>query len=366
MQAQKRASTVSPERPRGPIGWAEMGLLPDRVIRAGIRRLNRQRLDEIGANDVAATSAALNEFVSKMRRAPVAPVPELANAQHYEVPAEFFSEALGRHRKYSCCYWTPETRSLDAAEAEALRQTCERARIEDGLTVLDLGCGWGSLSLWIAANYPNCRITSVSNSHNQRQYIMERAQERGLDNITVLTRDMNEFNSAERVDRIVSVEMFEHMRNYPELFRRVSTWLKPRGLFFMHIFCHRSCAYEFVDAGPNDWMSRHFFSGGIMPSDDLPLRFQRDLNLVEQWRWDGRHYERTANAWLENVDARKDRIMPVLVETYGAGEAEKWFMRWRIFFMACAELFGHGRGMEWYVSHYLFERNENGFTHTKA
>ena len=359
MRPEKDFPTISRERSRGPIGWAEMGLLPDRVIRAGIRRLNRQRLEEIGANDIEATSASLAEFVAQMHHAPIAPVPELANAQHYEVPAEFFGEALGKHRKYSCCYWTAETRSLEAAEAEALRSTCKRAGIADGMTVLDLGCGWGSLSLWIASNHPNCRVTSVSNSGSQREHITQQARERGLDNVTVLTRDMNEFDSSERFDRIVSVEMFEHMRNYPELFRRISYWLNPRGRFFMHIFCHRSCAYEFVDTGPSDWMSRHFFSGGIMPSDDLPLRFQRHLSLVRQWRWDGRHYERTANAWLDNMDARKDRIMPLMAATYGASEAEKWFMRWRIFFMACAELFGHERGTEWYVSHYLFERAED-------
>ncbi|MDH3505927.1 MAG: cyclopropane-fatty-acyl-phospholipid synthase family protein [Gammaproteobacteria bacterium] len=356
MQTKALQSTTLDPRSSGPIGWAEMGLLPDRVIRAGIRRLNKQRLEEIGADDLEHAAADLDEFVARMHTSPIAPVPDLANEQHYEVPAAFFGEVLGTHRKYSCCHWTPATRSLDEAEAEALRITCERAGIVDGMTVLDLGCGWGSLSLWIAAYYPNCRITSVSNSSSQRQHIINEAWERDLKNITVLTRDMNEFDSTEQFDRIVSVEMFEHMRNYPELFRRIDTWLKPRGRFFMHIFCHRSCAYEFVDNGPSDWMSRHFFAGGIMPSDGLPARFQSDLSLLRQWRWDGRHYERTANAWLENMDASRDRIMALFAETYGSDQADKWFMRWRIFFMACAELFGHDGGQEWYVSHYLFER----------
>ena len=222
--------------------------------------------------------------------------------------------------------------------------------------MLDLGCGWGSLSLWIAANYPGCKVVSVSNSHSQRRYITAQAKRRGLENISVITHDMNDFDTELRFDRIVSVEMFEHMRNYRELYQRVNTWLLPQGRFFKHIFCHRSCVYAFVDQGPSDWMSRHFFSGGMMPSDDLPLRFQKDLSLVDQWRWDGRHYEKTSNAWLENMDSSKKEIMPILAETYGSRDAEKWFMRWRIFFMACAELFGHNDGQEWYVSHYLFEK----------
>lgn len=346
------------EKSPGAIGWAEMGLLPDTIIRAGIRRLNRQRLIDIHAHDVERVCSDLTQFVANMKVAEIAPVPELANEQHYEVPAEFFGLVMGSHRKYSSCFWNEDTKRLVQAEAEALRITCRHAEISDGMQVLDLGCGWGSLSLWIAAHYPSCRVVSVSNSNSQREFITAQAKERGLDNVTVITCDMNNFDTEMRFDRIVSVEMFEHMRNYRELYRRVSTWLKPQGKFFKHIFCHRSCAYEFVDQGPSDWMSRHFFSGGIMPSDDLPLRFQEDLQLVNQWRWDGRHYEKTANAWLDNMDTEKDRIMPILSATYGPQNAGKWFMRWRIFFMACAELFGHADGSEWYVSHYLFERKD--------
>jgi len=339
----------------GPIGWAEMGLMPDGVIRAGIRRLNRQRLEDIKAADLQTSGEELQAFVSYMKSAEVAPLANLANEQHYEVPAEFFELVLGRHRKYSSCYWNKDTYSLDEAEAEALRMTCIHAGIKDGMDVLDLGCGWGSLSLWIATHYPDCKVVSVSNSHSQLEYITTQADLRGLNNITVLTRDMNDFDTELRFDRIVSVEMFEHMRNYEELYERVSDWLSPHGRFFKHIFCHRSCAYEFIDQGPSDWMSRHFFSGGMMPSDDLPLRFQKHLQLVDQWRWDGTHYERTSNAWLNNMDDFRQEILPILAATYGAVEAEKWFMRWRIFFMACAELFGHDNGQEWYVSHYLFE-----------
>ena len=293
-----------------------------------------------------------------MNLAPIAYVPELANEQHYEVPPAFFDLVLGRHRKYSCCYWTDGTPSLDTAEAEALRISCEHAGIRDGQRILDLGCGWGSLSLWMAEHYPDADILAVSNSGPQRRHIEAAAGERGLRNLRVLTCDMNDFQPEGRFDRIVSVEMFEHMRNYRELFRRIGTWLQPDGRFFMHIFCHRSCAYEFLDEGPSDWMGRHFFSGGIMPSDDLPLRFQEDLRLLDRQRWNGRHYEHTANAWLENMDARRAQILPILQDTYGHERAEQWFQRWRIFFMACAELFGLDEGREWYVAHYLFGRRD--------
>jgi cyclopropane-fatty-acyl-phospholipid synthase len=352
-------SSEQSSRSPGPIGWAEMGLVPDSVIRAAIRRLNRQRLEEIQADDPETASAALDAFVEHMRQAPVALVPELANEQHYEVPAEFFGHVMGRHRKYSCCYWGNGAHELDQAEQDALRLTCERAGLEDGQDVLELGCGWGSLSLWMAEQYPNSRLLVVSNSNSQREYIQARAAERGLDNIEVQTCDMNDFSPERLFDRVVSIEMFEHMRNYEEMFRRVSSWLRPEGRFFMHIFCHRNCVYPFEDRGPSDWMSRHFFSGGIMPSADLPLRFQRDLNLVRQWQWNGRHYEKTSNAWLKNMDRNRDQIMSIMQATYGREAAAKWFQRWRIFFMACAELFGHADGGEWFVSHYLFERRSS-------
>lgn len=338
------------------IGWTEQGLVPDRAIRAGIRRLLGLRLDEIHAGDTQQAQSDLNDFVADMRKADIAPLTKLANEQHYEVPAAFFNEVLGRHRKYSSCYWPAGVRCLDEAEAEALRLTCERAGIDNGMTVLDLGCGWGSLSLWIAEHYPACRITSVSNSHSQREYILTEARNRGLANITVLTQDMNEFEAPATYDRVVSVEMFEHMRNYEVLFERIDRWLNPGGRFFMHIFCHRMCAYAFEDSGPGDWMSRHFFSGGIMPSADLPLFFQHNLVLSQRWVWDGRHYEKTANAWLANMDARKNNILPVLREVYGNEQAGQWFQRWRMFFMACAELFAYSEGQEWFVGHYLFSR----------
>ena len=342
---------------RNAISWTELGLVPDVAIRAGIRRLLAERLEEIHAHDAERAGLELKAFLAAMGTAEIAPLPKLANEQHYELPAAFFAEALGTHRKYSSCYWPANTENLDQAEAEALAVTCARADIDNGMSVLDLGCGWGSLSLYIAERYPECRVTSISNSNGQREHIVAAAESRGLSNIEVLTRDMNDFEAPGTYDRIVSIEMFEHMRNYEVLFGRINRWLNPDGRFFMHIFCHRSCAYAFEDNGPSDWMSRHFFSGGFMPSADLPLYFQRDLALQDRWIWDGRHYEKTANAWLANMDRRKDAIMPILSETYGSAQAAQWFMRWRMFFMACAELFGYADGQEWFVGHYLFSRH---------
>ena len=338
------------------IDWTEQGLVPDLVMRQGIRRLLKERRAEICADDAAAGADAGAAFVAEMRAAPVALVPEKANEQHYEVPAAFFAGALGPHRKYSSCWWPPGVQTLADAEAAALGATCARAGLADGQHVLELGCGWGSLTLWMAAQYPASFITAVSNSNSQREYIEAEAARRGLVNVRLVTCDMNRFDAGERFDRIVSVEMFEHMRNWPELFRRVSGWLKPRGTFFMHVFVHRATPYAFVARDASDWMSRYFFAGGMMPSDDLALNFQDDLRLVRRWRWDGTHYERTANAWLSNMDAQRAALWPVFEKTYGREHALQWWSRWRIFFMSCAELFGYARGQEWWVSHYLFER----------
>ena len=337
----------------------EQGYVPDSVIRMGIRRLVKQRLDEIQSDDTEASADLQYRFVQKMYTSQIAPLPEKANEQHYEIPAEFFNHVLGTHMKYSSCYWTPDSHTLSEAEAKALMLTCAHAQLADHMNILELGCGWGSLTLWMAEMYPNSRITAVSNSRSQRKFILQRAALRGLDNIEVITCDMNDFATDARFDRIVSVEMFEHMRNYPVLFQRIHDWLLPQGRFFMHIFVHRSVPYAFEDNGPGDWMSRHFFSGGIMPSDDLPLFFQTHLKIRHRWRWDGTHYEKTANTWLENMDDNKDVLWPIFEKTYGAKNAQQWWMRWRMFFMACAELFGYENGQQWWVSHYLFERNSS-------
>ena len=272
------------------------------------------------------------------------------------MPADFFNLALGKHRKYSSCYWSGDVKNLDESEAAALKETCHHADLKNGQAILELGCGWGSLSLWMAKHYPDSQITSVSNSNSQREFILAEAARRKLSNLNVITCDMNHFEINQKFDRIVSVEMFEHMRNYQILFEKLNQWLKPEGKFFMHIFCHRDVPYAFEVQGDDDWMSQFFFSGGFMPSDDTPLQFQKHLKIAKQWRWDGTHYEKTANAWLENMDNNRDKITPILARCYGAENVQVWRQRWRIFFMACAELFGFNHGQEWWVGHYLFEK----------
>ncbi|MDJ0907031.1 MAG: class I SAM-dependent methyltransferase, partial [Woeseiaceae bacterium] len=249
--------------------------------------------------------------------------------------------------------------TLTESEVAALEVTVERAEIADGMAVLDLGCGWGSLSLWIAEHYPNATVTSVSNSSSQREFIMAQAAERDIDNIEVIVADMNDFDIDRHFDRVVSVEMFEHMRNWGELYRRISGWLRPGGKFFQHVFCHRTTPYPYEDKGPGDWMSRYFFTGGMMPAADLPLRFPGHLNIEKRWHWNGRHYARTCNTWLQKMDDNKEQIMPVLADCYGAANASLWWQRWRIFFMACAELFDYDEGQEWFVGHYLLSREDH-------
>ncbi|MEQ1772430.1 MAG: cyclopropane-fatty-acyl-phospholipid synthase family protein [Burkholderiales bacterium] len=337
------------------ISWVEKGLTPDSMTRAGIRRLLRERLAEIHADDSSKAAEIAQAFAADLRTSPVALLPEKANEQHYEVPAEFFAQVLGPHRKYSSCWWPEGVSTLADAEKAALEATCDHAGIRDGQDILELGCGWGSLTLWMAQHYPASRITAISNSGSQRAYIESELARRALNNVRVITCDMNTFVAPGRYDRIVSVEMFEHLRNWQEAFRRVRGWLKPDGRFFMHVFVHRSTPYAFVARAESDWMSRYFFSGGMMPSDDLALRLQDDLRVVRAWRWDGTHYQRTANAWLANMDAHRALIEPVLAKTYDADQADMWWTRWRIFFMSCAELFGYDHGQQWWVSHYLFE-----------
>lgn len=329
----------------------ERNLVPDPLVRWGIRRLLRDRLHQEARR---AEGGGLDRFIEQLKSSPVAVHTQEANQQHYEVPTAFYQRVLGPHLKYSSCWWGDGIPDLAAAERAMLQLTCERARLQDGQDVLELGCGWGSLSLFMAERYPGSRITAVSNSRTQKLHIDAEARARGLTNLRVITADMREFSIAASFDRVVSVEMFEHMRNYQELLHRIRTWLRPEGFLFVHIFCHERYAYPFETDGDNDWMARYFFTGGIMPSFDLLSRFDRDLAQVQAWKVNGRHYALTLESWLQRMDRQKSTLWPLFVETYGAADATRWWVYWRVFFLACAELFAYRGGTEWYVGHYLF------------
>jgi len=340
------------------IAIAERGWVPEPLVRVGIRRLLRERLAS-EARRAADPDDALARFVRDMSESEVAPLPQAANRQHYEVPASFFEVVLGAHLKYSSCLWGAETGSLDEAERAMLALTCDRASIADGQEILDLGCGWGSFTLWAAERFPHARLTAVSNSASQGAFIRSRAEARGLQNVEVTTADMNRFAPRRRFDRVVSVEMFEHMRNWPEVLRRVATWLEPHGRLFVHVFAHRQYAYPFEVDGNGDWMARHFFTGGIMPSHGLLSRIPGPLEVERSWLVPGTHYARTAEAWLSRLDAGWTRAVTALAQVMPRSEAELQARRWRIFFLACAELFGFAGGEEWAVSHYRL-RPERG------
>lgn len=334
----------------------ERGLVPDALVRAAIRRMCRQRLMDCDRGSSTSNEQWIRTFLQSTLTSPIAPVPEKANEQHYELPPEFFAAVLGPHRKYSACFWPNDRTTLAEAETQALEITCQRADLADGQDVLELGCGWGSLSLWMATRFPRSRITAVSNSNAQRHYIEEEAKQRGLPNLKIVTADMNQFQAdGNGFDRVVSVEMFEHMRNLDMLLERIAGWLRSDGKLFVHHFCHREYVYPFETEGDVNWMGRYFFSGGLMPCERMLHHFDRSMSVIHQWLWDGTHYQRTAEAWLDNLDAARSQVMPILDATYGRRQSHRWLHRWRMFFMAVAELFGYAHGQEWYVSHSLLQ-----------
>ncbi len=340
----------------GLLGLAERGLVPDALLRAGIRRMCETRLKEESAGGPEASSLRFQQQIAMLRDSPVAIHTDAANRQHYELPPAFFQHCLGPRLKYSSCYYPTGKETLAQAEEAMLQLYCERAALIDGQDLLELGCGWGSLTLWMAQHYPNSNITAVSNSRPQREFIEARCFERGLENVRVITCDVNQLDMlADQFDRCVSIEMFEHMRNYDTLLARIDKWLRPGGALFVHIFCHKTLLYPFETEGDDNWMGRHFFTGGLMPSVDTLLWFQQNLKIEERWLVDGTHYQRTADHWLEEQDKHRDVVMPVLREAYGDA-AGLWFQRWRMFWMACAELFGYDEGREWMVGHYRFRK----------
>ncbi|MCU0434783.1 MAG: cyclopropane-fatty-acyl-phospholipid synthase family protein [Bacteroidia bacterium] len=335
----------------------ERNLLPDILIRTGIRRLLRQRLRDEKRSTPDEQYAHFMQQLDEFSRSPVAVETKAANEQHYEVPTAFYQYCLGPHLKYSSGFWKPGTTTLAQAEEDMLALTCSRAQLENGHHILELGCGWGSLTLYMAAKFPQSKITAVSNSRTQKQYIDSTAAARGLTNITIITADMNVFDTAPaQFDRVVSVEMFEHMRNHGLLLERISRWLKPEGKLFVHIFTHKAYIYLFESKDETDWMSRYFFTGGMMPSDHYLLYWNKHLHVTSHWRVCGEHYGKTAEAWLKNMDAHKAEILPLFAETYGKENVTKWWVYWRVFYMACAELWNFEKGEEWFVSHYLFEK----------
>lgn len=339
------------------IGLMESGTLPDAVIRAGIRKLCKQRLVDEHVNNIEAQGKQYNQFLEELRRSDIAIKTDKANEQHYEVPADFYNLALGEHLKYSSCLWLEDTQDLSTAEQNMLELYTERGEFEDGQKILELGCGWGSLTLYLAEKYPNSSITALSNSSSQRAFILSRAEQRGLKNVDVITVDINEFNTEDTFDRIVSIEMFEHVRNYQQLFKRMEQWLADSGKCFIHIFCHRYLMYPFEEEGDDNWMGKYFFSGGQMPAADTFLNFQEGLVLDKRWLLSGQHYEKTSNAWLANTDHNKEAILTLFQKVYGDTEGKVWLQRWRIFFMSCAELFGLNNGNEWLVAHYRFTKS---------
>jgi cyclopropane-fatty-acyl-phospholipid synthase len=336
--------------------FVEKDQVPDFLIRRQIRKLLAQRLQDENKGSIEANQTQLMKLIAGLKTESIAIETAAANEQHYEVPTAFYQFCLGKHLKYSSGFWKEGVTDIDTSEQDMLELTCERAELQNGQDVLELGCGWGSLSLFMSARYPGSRFTVVSNSATQKQHIDAQAKQRGLQNLQVITADINVFASELRFDRVVSVEMFEHMRNYELLMAKVAHHLKPEGKLFVHIFTHKDLAYRFEVIDESDWMSKYFFTGGIMPSDHLLLYFNKQFSIEQHWRLSGMHYSKTSEAWLSNMDKHKSDILPLFEATYGKDQALKWWVYWRIFYMSCAELWGYNKGEEWIVSHYLFKK----------
>ena len=334
----------------------EQNKVPDFLLRKGIRKLLKQRLNDENKGGVEAQQAHLMALIDQLKASPIAVNTMDANQQHYEVPTQFYQYCLGKNLKYSSGYWKPGVTDINTSEDDMLEITCQRAELSNGQQVLELGCGWGSLSLYMAAKYPASTFKVVSNSRTQKLHIDEQAKQRGIKNLAVITADMNTFSIDEQFDRVVSVEMFEHMRNYTLLMKKVASCLKPDGKLFIHIFTHKEYAYLFEVKDETDWMSKYFFTGGIMPSDDLMFYFNDHLVVEQHWHVSGTHYGKTSEAWLKNMDAHKAEIIPLFEQTYGKDQAVKWWVYWRLFYLACAELWSYNNGNEWMVSHYLFHK----------
>ena len=343
------------------IDLCERGLIPDRLTRLGIRRLCRQRLTEEAGNHAEASDVRYRNLLDSLRHSPIAIETDAANQQHYELPARFFELCLGKRLKYSSAFYETGNETLDQAEDAMLSLYDQRAELADGQRILELGCGWGSLTLWMAERFPNARITGVSNSASQREHILEQARRRDLGNVEILTQDVNRLAlEPGQFDRVVSIEMFEHMRNYRTLLANIARWLTDDGKLFVHIFCHRSLMYPFEIEGEDNWMGRHFFTGGLMPAADTLMHFAEHLHIEQRWLLSGSHYQRTANHWLANQDRHTEEVMQVLAGCYGPADAARWAQRWRMFWMSCAELFGYHNGSEWMVAHYRFAKHRAG------
>ncbi|HSF14467.1 MAG TPA: cyclopropane-fatty-acyl-phospholipid synthase family protein [Vicinamibacteria bacterium] len=338
--------------------WMEKDRLPDPIIRFGIRTLLKKRLNVLEAGGADAQRRRHAAFVAELKQSPIAVATDEANEQHYELPPRFFELVLGRRLKYSSAWWGAGTQSLDEAEEAMLALYEERAELRDGMDILELGCGWGSLSLWLAERFPHSRVLAVSNSEPQRRFIEKQRDTRGLRNLEIVTRDVNDFETDRKFERVVSIEMFEHMKNYRRLLERIARWLTPGGKLFVHIFSHQRFAYAFETEDKDDWMGRHFFTEGTMPSRNLLPEFDDDMAVERQWHLSGTHYAKTAEAWLSNLDRNRAEIEDVFASVYGREEVTRWIVRWRVFFMACAELWGYRDGSEWGVSHYVFVPSE--------